>query len=62
MIKITIGDEKGYVTISTHYSTIERCLERSDARVVRELCEYLTPRCHEAQMRVNGIDYIVEAV
>ena len=62
MIKVTMGDERGYVTLSTHYSTIDRCLERSDARVVRELCEYLTPTMHEAQMRVNGIDYIVEVV
>ena len=62
MIKVTMGDERGYVTLSTHYSTIDRCLERSDARVVRELCEYLTPTMNEAQMRVNGIDYIVEVV
>ena len=62
MIKVTIGDERGYVTLSTNYSTIDRCLEKTDALVVKELCEYLTPTMREAQMRVNGIDYYVEKI
>jgi hypothetical protein len=62
MIKVTIGDERGYAVLSTHYSTIDRCLDMSDARVVKELCTYLTPTVREAEMRVNGIDYIVEVV
>jgi hypothetical protein len=61
MLRITIGDESGYVTVTSHYSKIDRCLDSGDARLVKELCSYLTPTTHEAQMRVNGIDYIVES-
>jgi len=61
MLRITIGNESGYVTVTSHYNKIDCCLDYGDARLVKELCSYLTPTMHEAQMRVNGIDYIVES-
>lgn len=61
MLEITLvtDDDKPAVVINTEYKNIDRIFESDDARIVKDLIAYLTPKSREACCRVDGIDYYV---
>jgi len=59
MLRITIGNDSSYVTVTSHYSKIDCCLDYGDARLVKELCQSLSPTTQLARVSLNGIQYTV---
>ena len=59
-LRITIGDERGYVVVNTCKSRMANVFTKEDVTIIKSLLVYNPRKGDTVETRVAGIDYIVE--
>ena len=59
-LRITIGDERGYVVVNTSQERMANVLVKEDVSIIKSLLIYNPRKGDTVETRVAGIDYIVE--